>query len=202
MTNYLEFISPLLSKPIKKSSRVFNDKKVTDHHAIIPTGVQANIPHDQQKVYDAICRRFIANFYPECEVNNTTVIGVVDGLRFKASGKEIINPAWKVLYPKSTKKDDSDNKLKKDEEIILPVFKKGESGPHKPTLIEKQTQPPKYYTEATLLRAMETAGKTVDNEELRDLMKENGIGRPSTSCLLYTSPSPRDKRQSRMPSSA
>jgi len=180
LTNYQEFTSPLLSKPIKKSSRVFNDKKVTDHHAIIPTGVQANVPLDQQKVYDAICRRFIANFYPECEVNNTTVIGEVDGLRFKASGKEIINPAWKVLYPKSAKRDDSDDKLKRDEEVILPVFKKGESGPHKPTLIKKQTQPPKYYTEATLLRAMETAGKTVDNEELRDLMKENGIGRPST----------------------
>lgn len=180
LTKYQEFTQLLLSKPIKKSKRVFNDKKVTDHHAIIPTGVQANVPHDQQKVYDAICRRFIANFYPECDVNNTTVIGESDGLQFKATGKEIINPGWKVLYPKSSKKDDSDEGQKKDEENILPVFKKGESGPHKPTLVEKKTQPPKYYTEATLLRAMETAGKTVDNEELRDLMKENGIGRPST----------------------
>ena len=180
LSTYQEFTQPLLSKPIKKSKRVFDDKKVTDHHAIIPTGVNRNVPHDQQKVYDAICRRFIANFYPECDVNNTTVIGESDGLNFKATGKEIVNPGWKVLYPKSIKKDGSDNGNKKDEEIILPVFKKGESGPHKPTLVEKKTQPPKYYTEATLLRAMETAGKTVDNDELRDLMKENGIGRPST----------------------
>ena len=178
LTNYQQFTQPLLSKPIKKSKRVFNDKKVTDHHAIIPTGVQATVPNDQQKVYDAICRRFIANFYPECDVNNTTVIGESDGLRFKATGKEIVNPGWKVLFPKSTANNNDNNK--KEEETILPPFTKGESGPHKPTLIEKKTQPPKYYTEATLLRAMETAGKTVDNEELRDLMKENGIGRPST----------------------
>lgn len=179
LTNYQEFTQPLLSKPIKKSKRVFNDKKVTDHHAIIPTGVQTTIPNDQQKVYDAICRRFIANFHPECDVNNTTVIGESDGLRFKATGKEIVNPGWKVLYPKSAAAKNTDDN-KKEEETILPAFKKGESGPHKPSLVEKKTQPPKYYTEATLLRAMETAGKTVDNEELRDLMKENGIGRPST----------------------
>ncbi|MFT6810566.1 MAG: DNA topoisomerase-3 [Saprospiraceae bacterium] len=181
LVDYAEFTAPLLSKPIKKSKRVFNDKKVTDHHAIIPTGDQTNLSYDEGRVYDAIVRRFIANFYPECEVNNAEVIGSVADIKFKATGKEIINPAWKVLYPKSKKEDsDSDSHDSKEEEKILPSFKVGESGPHEPSLIEKHTQPPKYYTEATLLRGMETAGKMVKDEELRDLMKENGIGRPST----------------------
>ena len=180
LKSYEELTTPLLNAAIKKSKRVFDDKKITDHHAIIPTGVQANVPHDQLKVYDAICRRFIANFYPECEVNNTVVFGESEKLSFKATGKEIVNLGWRVVFPKSEKNKTKSNSNKKEEETILPIFKKGESGPHQPTLVEKQTQPPKYYTEATLLRAMETAGKTVDNEELRDMMKENGIGRPST----------------------
>lgn len=180
LDTYSELTAPLLNSPIKKSKRVFDDKKVTDHHAIIPTGVRANVPHDQAKIYDAICRRFIANFYPECEVNNTVVFGESEKISFKASGKEIVNPGWKLVFPKSDKNKSSDGKGKKAEETILPKFEKGESGPHQPSLAEKHTQPPKYYTEATLLRAMETAGKTVDDEELRDMMKENGIGRPST----------------------
>ncbi len=179
LQGYEPFTAGLLQAKIKKSSRVFNDKKVTDHHAIIPTGVQARMDATQAKVYDAICRRFIANFMPECDVNQTVVIGESMDIRFKAKGKEIVNPGWRVLYPKSSKKK-ADDDQQKEEEVVLPSFTKGESGPHSPSLIEKQTQPPKYYTEATLLRAMETAGKTVDKSELRELMKENGIGRPST----------------------
>jgi len=178
LSGYQQYTVELLKSPIRKSKRVFDDKKVTDHHAIIPTGVQSHMDANQSKVYDAICRRFIANFSPDCDVNNTVVIGESESINFKAKGKEIVNPGWKVLYPKSKKKDE-DGKTK-DEEVFLPTFTKGEKGPHAPSLLEKQTQPPKYYTEATLLRAMETAGKTVDDGELRHLMKENGIGRPST----------------------
>lgn len=181
LSKYVEFTDPLLSKPIKKSSRVFNNKKVTDHHAIIPTGVQARLDYDQERVYDAITRRFIANFYPECLVNNTVVIGESVGEKFKTKGKVIVHPGWKVLYPPKPKQHD---KPSENEENVLPIFKPGETGPHKPTLIEKQTQPPKYYTEATLLQAMETAGKTVDDEEMKELMKENGIGRPSTRASI------------------
>lgn len=179
LKDYQIYIVDLLNSPIRKSKRVFDDKKVTDHHAIIPTGVQARMDAAQQKVYDAICRRFIANFSPDCDVNNTVVIGESEGINFKTKGKEIVNPGWKILYPKTKKKSEQGEKSK-NQEIVLPSFTKGESGPHTPSLVEKQTQPPKYYTEATLLRAMETAGKTVDDGELRDLMKENGIGRPST----------------------
>ena len=178
LKQYQNLTSPLLAKPIVKSSRVFNDKKVTDHHAIIPTGVEINLALDEGKVYDAIVRRFLANFYPDCIVNNTTVFGQAADVKFKATGKEIVDPGWKVVFPRATKK--TEDGKDKNEEKILPEFKVGETGPHEPNLAEKQTQPPKYYTEATLLRAMETAGKTVDNDELRDLMKENGIGRPST----------------------
>jgi len=201
-------------KKIRKSAKVFNDKKVTDHHAIIPTGVQKNLPLTEQNVYDAIARRFIAAFYPDCLVSNTVVIGGVEKegdfdkkrvveveetdkkktkkdnfpnhITFKATGKEILEPGWRVLYPKPPKKTTSlvkraeDPDKKKHEERILPTFKVGENGPHTPDLVAKQTKPPKYYTEATLLRAMETAGKKVDDEELRELMKANGIGRPST----------------------
>jgi len=177
---YQEFTAPLLDKPIRKTKRVFNDKKVTDHHAIIPTGDTNQLNYEEGRVYDAIVRRFIANFYPECIVNNATVIGESEGLRFKTTGKEIEDPAWKVLFPRSKKKEENDDDDKKGEEKILPNFKTGETGPHVPSLLQKQTQPPKYYTEATLLRAMETAGKKVDDDELSDLMKENGIGRPST----------------------
>ena len=188
MQRFSQLIQPLLQKKLPKSRRVFDDKKVTDHHAIIPTGVEKTLPQNEQKVYDAIARRFIAAFYPDCEVAKTTVIGEVDGLKFKANGKEILKEGWRVVFPHLNKKtanqpnlnSNNNGKKKQEEEKILPEFKKGESGPHEPSLIEKQTQPPKYFTEATLLRAMETAGKKVEDEELRDLMKANGIGRPST----------------------
>lgn len=181
MKNYSQFTQPLLGKTIRKSSKVFNDKKVTDHHAIIPTGFETQLAANEQHVYDAIARRFIAAFYPDCIVAKATVIGEVEGIKFKATGKEILEPGWRVLFPKPKKvSSTADTKDKEKEEKILPVFKKGEQGPHEPNLVEKQTQPPKYYTEATLLRAMETAGKQVDDDELRDLMKANGIGRPST----------------------
>ncbi len=175
LTPYEDIIKPLLGKPIRKSKKVFDDKKITDHHAIVPTGVNpSGLILDEKKVYDTIARRFIANFYPDCEVQNTTVIGEVDKIEFKATGKIIIEENWRVVYPK--KQNDNES----GEGQILPEFVKGERGPHEPDLLEKQTQPPKPYTEATLLRAMETAGKQVEDEELSDLMKENGIGRPST----------------------
>ncbi|GJM32728.1 MAG: DNA topoisomerase III [Saprospiraceae bacterium] len=185
LNQYSQFVQPLLGKPIRKSKKVFNDTKVTDHHAIIPTGIEKTLPANEQKVYDAIARRFIAACYPDCIVSNTTVIGEVEGVKFKATGKEILEEGWRVLFPKSKTsstpniKEPTDKK-KAEEERILPTFTKGESGPHSPTLVEKQTKPPKTYTEATLLRAMETAGKKVDDEALRALMKANGIGRPST----------------------
>lgn len=188
MTNYQQFTQSLLGKPIRKSKKIFNDNKVTDHHAIIPTGMQKSLPANEQKIYDAIARRFIAAFYPDCIVSHTVVIGESAGVTFKAKGKEILEEGWRVLYPKpaaakSKTSKDSDGKGTddKEEELkLLPSFQVGETGPHDPSLVEKKTQPPKYYTEATLLRAMETAGKKVDDEELRDLMKANGIGRPST----------------------
>ncbi|MDF1694654.1 MAG: DNA topoisomerase 3 [Saprospiraceae bacterium] len=185
MKSYSKFTATVLSKPIPKSKRVFDNKKVTDHHAIIPTGKESHLTGGLLNVYDAISRRFIANFYPICKVANTTVIGKVEEEEFKANGKEILEPGWRVLFPKAKKKKDQDSDEKEaDEDKILPSFQAGESGPHSPKLIEKKTQPPKYYTEATLLRAMETAGKSVDDEELRDLMKANGIGRPSTRAAI------------------
>lgn len=183
MTAYSQFTAPLLGKPIRKSPKVFNDKKVTDHHAIIPTGMEKSLPIQEKNVYDSIGRRFIAAFYPDCIVSNTTVLGAANKVSFKATGKEIVDPGWRVLFPKAKKKNTPTNgKQKKNEveEKILPVFKVGETGPHTPSLLEKMTQAPKHYTEATLLRAMETAGKMVEDEGLRDLMKANGIGRPST----------------------
>ena len=185
LTNYSQLVMPLLGKTIRKSGKVFNDKKVTDHHAIIPTGVQINLPTNEKNVYDAIARRFIAAFYPDCLVAHTTVIGEVEKIKFKATGKEILEEGWRVVFPKkkktaNTTSTDAKGNAKKEEEKILPSFKVGESGEHSPSLVQKQTQPPKHYTEATLLRAMETAGKQVDDDELRDLMKGNGIGRPST----------------------
>jgi DNA topoisomerase-3 len=172
LTNYTTLTQPLLGKKIKKSSKVFNDKKVTDHHAIIPTGIQTNLQFNQQQVYDIIVKRFIAVFYPDCEVSNTTVIGKAADVNFKTTGKEILKKGWRVVF-QSNEKD-------KKESDILPTFVKGEKGPHEPSFLEKQTKPPNQFTEASLLRAMETAGKQVDDDELRDLMKENGIGRPST----------------------
>ncbi len=187
MNSYHQFTQPLLGKKIRKSAKVFNDKKVTDHHAIIPTGMEKPLSSNQKNVYDAIARRFIAAFYPDCIVAKTTVIGEVNGVKFKVTGKEILDEGWRVLYPKpKTKPQNKTNgkakgsKKEGEEERILPTFKVGESGEHEPSLVEKVTQPPKMYTEATLLRAMETAGKNVDEEELRELMKANGIGRPST----------------------
>jgi DNA topoisomerase-3 len=175
LTNYAEYTTPLLGKPIKKSKKVFNNKKVTDHHAIIPTGVQpSGLPEQFQKVYDTITRRFIAVFHDDCKVSNTTVIGKVTDVEFKATGKQILSPGWRVLYAKAKLAKD------KNEENVMPSFEKGESGPHEPELQEKNTKAPSYFTEASLLRAMETAGKQVDDQELRELMKENGIGRPST----------------------
>ena len=172
---YAQFTEHILKGKIKKTKKVFNNKKVTDHHAIIPTGEYPNSLRFQEKqIYDLITRRFIAAFYDDCIISNTTVIGKVNKYEFKATGKIIVEDGWRVLYPK---KNDDKNK---DESQIMPAFEKGEKGEHKPDLLEKQTSPPKYYTEASLLRAMETAGKQVDDEELRDLMKENGIGRPST----------------------
>lgn len=177
LNKYRHFTEKILSAPIKKTSRVFNDKKITDHHAIIPTGQEANLDVNQQKVYDSITKNFIANFYPDCIVSNTTVYGAVEKIGFKASGKEILELGWREVIPPSKKKKKDGGE---DGDGLIPVFKKGEKGPHKPQLLEKKTQAPKPYTEATLLRAMETAGKKVDDEELRELMKANGIGRPST----------------------
>ncbi len=186
MSGYSALVQPLMGTSIRKTKRVFDDKKVTDHHAIIPTGVQLNLVSDEWNIYDVICKRFIANFYPDCIVHNTTVIGEANQIKFKATGKEIEDPGWRAVYPKreNTNSTDNTNGSKKKEEKILPAFTQGESGPHEPSLVEKQTQPPKYYTEATLLRAMETAGKTVDDDELHQLMKENGIGRPSTRAAI------------------
>lgn len=177
LTNYNQFILPLAGKKIRKSKKVFDDKKVTDHHAIIPTGYQKKLDPNEQRVYDSITRRFIAAFYPDCLVSNTTVIGAVDKVVFKATGKEILEPGWRIVLPPSKNKKDK-------EENVLPNFVKGETGPHEPSFVEKQTQPPKNYTDASLLRAMETAGKKVEDEKLRDLMKENGIGRPSTRAAI------------------
>ncbi len=176
MTYYSRFTEKVLAKPIPKSKTVFNDKKVTDHHAIIPTGVvPSGITHAEQQIYDLIARRFIAAFYPPCTVSNTTVLGKVGELEFKATGKQVLKEGWREVYAdlKKTKKN-------KDEESIMPEFTEGEKGPHEPTVHKGKTSPPKAYTEATLLRAMETAGKQVDDEEMRELMKDNGIGRPST----------------------
>ena len=162
-----------------KSKKVFDNKKVTDHHAIIPTGVYPQGLTDlEKKVYDLVARHFIAVFYPDCKFRTTTVLGESAGVKFKTNGKEIIEPGWRVVFAGEPTDDE------KEKEALLPSFTVGESGPHTPGLSEKWTQPPKYYTEATLLRAMETAGKLVDNEELRDAMKENGIGRPSTRAAI------------------
>jgi len=175
LTYYSELTAPLLQKKIPKSKQVFDNKKVTDHHAIIPTGVKVSgVTLEEQKIYDTITKRFIAVFYPDCTVSNTTVLGEVLKLEFKATGKQILSPGWRVVY----QKDDSKSKSK--EENLMPVFEKGEKGPHEARIDQKQTSPPKYYTEATLLRAMETAGRHVEDEEARELMKDNGIGRPST----------------------
>lgn len=180
---YEALTQPLRGKPLKKSKKVFDTAKVTDHHAIIPTGVPAqNLTDMERHVYDLIAKRFIAVFYPDCKFSTTTVLGDVDGIEFKVSGKQILEPGWRDVYAKenNTQQTADDDNRQNDEERTLPDFRKGESGNHTPTLTEKWTTPPKYYTEATLLRAMETAGKFVEDEELRSALKENGIGRPSS----------------------
>ncbi len=187
-TPYADLVTPLAGKPLKKSKKVFDSSKVTDHHAIIPTGVPPQGLTDmEQKVFDLVARAFIAAFYPDCKFETTTVIGQVetsdaDPVMFRTSGKVIVEEGWKVVFKKA--KENDNEATPQDNDSPLPVFNKGESGPHIPTLSEKWTQPPKPYTEATLLRAMETAGKFVDNDELRDAMKENGIGRPSTRAAI------------------
>lgn len=184
ISGYEELVKPLLVlAKIPKSKKVFDNSKVTDHHAIIPTGVRANaIAGNEQKVYDLITRRFISAFYPNCKIATTTVLGEVNKIEFKVTGKQILEPGWRVVFEKQV--ENQDEKEEDADDNILPAFEKGESGPHIPALNEKWTQPPKYYTEATLLRAMETAGKLVDDDELRDALKENGIGRPSTRAAI------------------
>ena len=182
--HYEALMEPLKGKKLPKSKRVFDTSKVTDHHAIIPTGVPATSLTDMERnVYDLIARRFIAVFYPDCKFSTTTVLGSVEDVEFKATGKEILSPGWRDVYTQHNEQQTAtseDDERKGDEERTLPTFVKGETGPHVPTLSEKWTTPPKYYTEATLLRAMETAGKFVEDETLRAALKENGIGRPSS----------------------
>lgn len=188
--DYYPQISPLLAlkadggkgtQSLPKSKKVFDNKKVTDHHAIIPTGQRPDsITEQERKVFDLVALRFIAAFYPDCEVANTTVLAKAGDIEFKVTGRQIVKPGWRDVFAKAKIEDEDTN----EEQKTLPAFAKGDSGPHEPQLKEKTTTPPKYYTEATLLRAMETAGKTVDNEELRDAMKENGIGRPSTRAAI------------------
>lgn len=184
LKNYAAFTAPLAGKPLVKSKKVFDNSKVTDHHAIIPTGVRPQGLSDMEMhVFDLVARRFISVFYPDCKFSTTTVIGEAGKIEFKVTGRQILEPGWRVLFTKESK-DASDESKENEEERVLPAFTKGESGPHEPALYEKWTQPPRPYTEATLLRAMETAGKLVDNDELRDALKENGIGRPSTRAAI------------------
>ena len=180
LTKYSELTQPLLGQKIKKTKRVFDDKKVTDHHAIIPTGIQGNLQYNQQQVYDIITKRFIAVFYPDSDVSNTSVIGKAADVPFKTTGKEIINKGWRVVF----ETEESKTKKALNEQLTLPSFVKGEKGKHEPSFLEKETKPPRNFTEASLLRAMETAGKQVDDDDLRELMKENGIGRPSTRASI------------------
>ena len=189
--NLIQMMTPLRGKKLKKSTKVFNSSKVTDHHAIIPTGVAVqNLTDAERKVFDLVARRFISVFYDDCVFDTTTVEGESGEVPFKVQGKHIIEEGWRVVYKKDRKGSEDDDEQQnaddqqKAEERLLPDFHKGESGPHEPQLTKKMTTPPKPYTEATLLRAMETAGKTVEDEELRDAMKENGIGRPSTRAAI------------------
>ena len=184
LTNYAEYTAPLSGKKLPKSKKVFDNSKVTDHHAIIPTGVvPTGLSFAETQVYDEVCRHFIAVFYPDCQFATTTVLGKVEDVEFKTSGKQILVPGWREVI-KPMKQEEEKKEGQEDEEKTLPIFEKGEHGPHQPSLTEKWTSPPKAYTEATLLRAMETAGKLVDDESLREVMKENGIGRPSTRAAI------------------
>ena len=178
LKSFASLTQPLLGKKIRKSTKVFNDKKVTDHHAIIPTGYEGNLQYNQQQVYDIIARRFIAVFYPDSDIAKTEVKGEADKVKFRTSGKEILSKGWRVVF------ESPEASQKSEEKDVLPSFEKGEKGPHEPSFLEKETKPPRNYTEASLLRAMETAGKQVDDDEMRELMKENGIGRPSTRASI------------------
>lgn len=190
--DYFPQVAPLIGAKLPKSKKVFDNKKVTDHHAIIPTGQRPdNMTADEKKVYDLVALHFIAVFYPDCEVSNTTVLAKAGEIDFKVTGREVLKPGWRVVFetsdprtPRDPGTPSEENDESSEETRSLPAFVKGESGPHEPVLKEKTTTPPKYYTEATLLRAMETAGKTVENDELREAMKENGIGRPSTRAAI------------------
>ena len=191
LKDYEVLTTPLAGASLPKSKKVFDSSKVTDHHAIIPTGQPpVNLTEMEKRVFDLVARRFIAVFYPDCKFATTTVIGEADSIEFKATGKQILDPGWRVIFAKPQTNlpegmtDPDAEARENDEEHSLPAFVKGESGPHLPKLDEKWTQPPRPYTEATLLRAMETAGKLVDNDELRDALKENGIGRPSTRAAI------------------
>ena len=185
LTPYMNFVQPILDEnKIPKSKKVFDNSKVTDHHAIIPTNVEPQrvpLTREEKLVYDLIARRFISVFYPDCEFSSTTVMAEINNAEFKATGRQILKNGWRELYLK-----DKNNEEKNDDEgnLSMPQFTEGESGPHEPSLLKKQTQPPKYFTEGTLLRAMETAGKLVEDDELREAMKENGIGRPSTRAAI------------------
>lgn len=193
---YEHLVTPILSsgKPPKKSKKVFDNKKVTDHHAIIPTGVPlpSGLTLNENRIYDLIALRFIAAFYPDAKTATTTVLAEVEGIELKATGKEILDPGWRVVLSSQKGKEDATNQGNKEEqgepqegkESLLPAFVEGESGPHEPSIRERTTEPPKYYTEATLLRAMETAGKQVEDETLREALKQNGIGRPSTRASI------------------
>jgi DNA topoisomerase-3 len=182
LTAYAELTAPVLGRAIPKSKKVFDNAKVTDHHAIIPTGAPAgSLSDNERKVYDLVVRRFIAAFYPDCEISTTTVMGAAGKVEFKVTGKQILKPGWRVVFG-GQKEPEAEQAA--EEEGVLPDFVQGESGPHQPILKETWTQPPKPYTEATLLRAMETAGKLVENDELREALKENGIGRPSTRAAI------------------
>ncbi len=185
--DYFPQVAPLIGAKLPKSKKVFDNKKVTDHHAIIPTGQRPdNMTADEKKVYDLVALHFIAVFYPDCEVSNTTVMAKAGEIDFKVTGREVLKPGWRVVFgaEEPDNSENADNSENSENSKSLPAFVKGESGPHEPVLKEKTTTPPKYYTEATLLRAMETAGKTVENDELREAMKENGIGRPSTRAAI------------------
>ena len=185
LKEYFHLMDRIKGQKLRKDKKFFDNSKVTDHHAIIPTGQPiATLSEMEKKVFDLIARRFIGIFYPDCLFDTTTITGEVGDIAFRATGKHITDPAWKVLWNNSTATEESPSTDKNQEEKILPEFVKGESGPHTPDLAEKQTTPPKPYTEATLLRAMETAGKMVEDEELRDALKENGIGRPSTRAAI------------------
>lgn len=187
LRDYEVLTTPLAGTTLTKSKKVFDNSKVTDHHAIIPTGQHPqNLTDMERRVFDMIARRFIAVFYPDCKVATTTVLGEVESIEFRVTGKQILEPGWRVVFgvPENVNNQEDKDEKEGEEENVLPAFVKGESGPHLPVLNEKWTQPPRPYTEATLLRAMETAGKLVDNDELRDALKENGIGRPSTRAAI------------------